>query len=326
MATDLVRIREMKQVIWGLSLCLLSSLALAGEKVNETIKADKDGYVKIEHMGGVASIKGWSRSEVRVVGELGDRTEEFIFERDGNEVVIKVKVKSNRGSWNWNSDDGDELEIFVPYESQVNYTSVNANVEVVEIRGSADIDTVNGSIEVADLKGRLRIEAVNGDITASNLEGDIKIETVNGDIRDRNSSSSDSVYESVNGDINVESNSPEVKVETVNGDIEVSLQKIEQLYVGTVNGEIDARMELARNGDVRANSVGGSVNLYFQKDVSARFDLNAHAGGRIVNKLSNHKEQKAKYGPNRWLEFSLNGGNGKVNVSTVSGRIKIDSK
>lgn len=316
----------MKQVLLGIGLCLLSSLALAGEKVNQTIKADRDGYVKIEHLGGVASIKGWSRDEVRVVGELGERTEKFTFERDGNEVVIKVKVKSNRGSWNWGSDDGDELEIFVPYDSQVNYTSTNANVEVVDIRGSADIDTVNGSIEVADLKGRLRIDAVNGDITASNLEGDIKIETVNGDIRDRNSKSSDSVYESVNGDINVQTDSPEVKVETVNGDIEVSLQKVEQLYLGTVNGEIDARMELARNGDVRASSVGGSVNLYFQEDVSARFDLNAHAGGKIVNKLSSHKEQKAKYGPSRWLEMSLNGGNGKVNVSTVSGRIKIDKK
>lgn len=316
----------MKQVMIGIGLCLLSSLALAGEKIDETIKADKDGYVEIEHMGGVASIKGWSRNEVKVVGELGDRTEKFIFERDGNEVVIKVKVKSNRGSWNWSSDDGDELEIFVPYESQVNYTSTNANVEVADVRGSADIDTVNGNIEVADLKGRLRIEAVNGDISASNLEGDIKISTVNGDIEDRDSRSTESVYESVNGDLNVQTNSPEVKVETVNGDIEISLQKIEQLYLGTVNGEIDARMELARDGDVRANSVGGSVNLYFQDDVSARFNLNAHAGGKIVNKLSSHKEQKAKYGPGRRLEFSLNDGNGKVKVSTVSGRIKIDKK
>ncbi len=52
----------MKQVMLGISLCLLSSLALAGEKVDETIKADKDGYVEIEHLGGVASIKGWSKT------------------------------------------------------------------------------------------------------------------------------------------------------------------------------------------------------------------------------------------------------------------------
>jgi len=60
--------------------------------------------------------------------------------------------------------------------------------------------------------------------------------------------------------------------------------------------------------------------------VSARFDLQGHAGGRIVNKISDAKEQRAKYGPRRWLEFSHNGGNGRVDVSTVSGRIKVDTK
>lgn len=316
----------MKQVMFGIGLSLVSAMSLAGEKVDQTIKADKDGYVQIEHLGGVASVKGWSKNEVRVVGELGERTNEFIFERDGNEVLIKVKVKHSRGSWSWDSEDGDELEIFVPFDSKVNYTSTNANVEVFDVRGSADIDTVNGNIEVADLQGRLRIEAVNGNINARNLLGDIKIETVNGDINDRDSKASEAAYESVNGDINVNVGSVEVKVETVNGDIELELGTIEQLSVNSVNGTIEASMDLAKKGDVRASSVGGNIYLFFQPDVSARFDLQGHAGGRIVNKISDAKEQRAKYGPRRWLEFSHNGGNGRVDVSTVSGRIKVDTK
>ncbi|MDC0602956.1 DUF4097 family beta strand repeat-containing protein, partial [Aliiglaciecola sp.] len=311
----------MKQVMFGIGLSLVSAMSLAGEKVDQTIKADSNGYVEIEHLGGVASIKGWSKNEVRVVGELGERTNKFIFERDGNEVLIKVKVKQNRGSWSWNSDDGDELEIFVPFDSKVNYTSTNADVEVFDVRGSADIDTVNGDIEVADLQGRLRIEAVNGNIDARNLEGDIKIETVNGDIRDHQSTASEAVYESVNGDISVNVGSVEVKAETVNGDIELDLGTIEQLSLNTVNGNVEASMELAKQGDVRASSVGGDVYLFFQSGVSARFDLQGHAGGRIINKISDDKVQKAKYGPSRWLEFSHNGGNGRVDVSTVSGRI-----
>lgn len=318
--------KMMKQIMLGIVLSLLSLAALAGEKVDETLKADKDGYVQIEHLGGYASIKGWDKNEVRVVGELGDRTTKFIFERDGNEVLIKVKVKKNRGSWTWDSDDGDNLEIFVPKASHVNYTSTNANVEVYDVNGSSDIDTVNGNIEVGDLSGRLRIEAVNGNINAKNLRGDIKIETVNGDIRDRDSQASEAQYDSVNGDIDVNVGSLEVKAETVNGDIELQLGKVEQLNLSTVNGSIEAKLDLARQGDVRASSVGGDVNLYFNRDVSARFDLQGHAGGRIVNKLTDDKPQKAKYGPSRWLEFSHNGGNGRVNVSTVSGRIKIDEK
>lgn len=317
---------RMKQVMLGLGLCLLSTIAPAGEKVDQTIDADKDGYVKIEHLGGYAKIQGWSRNQVQVKGELGERTEKFEFKRDGNEVKIKVHVKGHWGGQNWDSEDGDNLEIFVPFDSQVDYTSTNANVEVMEVRGSADIDTVNGDIEVKDLAGRLRIEAVNGDINAKNLKGDIKIETVNGDIRDRDSTSSGVSYESVNGDIDVQTDSKEVKAETVNGDIELVLNSVDVVHLNTVNGSIEASMELARQGNVRASSVGGSVSLYFQPDVSARFDLQGHAGGRIINKISADKEQKAKYGPSRWLEFSVNGGNGKVNVSTVSGRIKVDKK
>lgn len=317
----------MKQLWLGVGLCVLTSMALAGEKVDRTLDASDDGYVNIEHLGGYATIKGWSKDQVQVKGELGDRTEKFIFERNGNEVTIKVKVKESRG-WNnnWSDEDGDNLEIFVPLNSQINYTSVNANVEVSDIKGGADIDTVNGEIEVSDMSGRLRIGAVNGDIKSKNLSGDVKLETINGDIRDQDSTAKESSYHSVNGDIYSLSSSVEVKAETVNGEIELNLDKVDSLSLNTVNGSVEARLELAKQGYVKASSVGGSIELYFQKDVSARFDLQGHAGGRIVNKLSDDKVQKAKYGPSRWLEFTHNGGSGQVKVSTVSGTIKVDSK
>ena len=90
----------------------------------------------------------------KVSGELSDRTDDFIFERDGNEVVIIVKVKKSRGRWgDWDGDSGDNLEIFVPEKSRVRYKSTNANVEVAEIAGGADINTVNGEIDAEKLAG-----------------------------------------------------------------------------------------------------------------------------------------------------------------------------
>jgi DUF4097 and DUF4098 domain-containing protein YvlB len=318
----------MKQVLIGvgIGLCCMSLSLFAGEKVDQTIKAAKDGYVEIEHINGYADIKAWDKPEVRVVGELGDRTKKFVFERDGNEIVIKVKVKNGNNWGSWGSDDGDELEIFVPKGSKLNYSSVNANVEGAGIDGGAHFDTVNGSIEVKDLAGRIRLESVNGNINASKLKGDVKIETVNGEIRSSSNSGKEDRYESVNGDIVITSSSSEIRAETVNGDIELELSEIKHLNLDTVNGSIEAKLDLQKDGDVRASSVGGSVALYFQKDVSARFDIRGHAGGKIVNKLSDDKMQKAKYGPSRWLEFSLNDGHGKVNVSTVSGRVRLDKK
>ncbi|MCC2617693.1 DUF4097 family beta strand repeat-containing protein [Aestuariibacter halophilus] len=314
----------MKQLLITSTLCLFSSLVWAGEQIDRTLEAAASGYVEIEHVNGYATIRGWDKNQVQVKGELGDKTDEFIFERDGNEVVIKVEVEKRRGSWtNWGNDDGDKLEIFVPIGSRVSYTSTNADVEVKDINGGASIETVNGEIDVSALQGRVRLEAVNGDINATDLAGDVKIETVNGDIKDRNTRATDVTYESVNGDIDVQAEVEEFRAETVNGDMELNLGTVKLLNVNTVNGSIETQMTLARKADVRATSVGGKIELGFRGDVSAHFDIEAHAGGSISNGLSDDRENKAKYGPGRWLEFSVGGGDGKVDVSTVSGRIKL---
>ena len=314
----------MKKLWLGIGLMCFSLSIVAAQKVDKTIEASPDGYVEIEHLNGVAEIKGWDRQEVRVVGTLGDKTDKFIFHRDGNEVVIKVKVKVKRShGWGNNDDEGDDLQIFVPNNSKLSYTSVNAEVDLAGIAGGVDVNTVNGGIEANVLAGRIRLESVNGNIRGVKLDGDVKIETVNGDIHSLSSGGKDDKYESVNGDIIITSAGKEVRVETVNGDMELTLSLIEHLNINTVNGSIEARVKLAQEGEIRASSVGGSVTLLFADNVSARFDIRGHAGGRILNELSGDKVQKGQYGPGRWLEFALNGGNGKVNVSTVSGRVKL---
>jgi DUF4097 and DUF4098 domain-containing protein YvlB len=313
----------MKKLWLGIGLMCFSLSTIGAQKVDKSIAAAPDGYVEIEHLNGVAQIKGWERQEVKVVGVLGDKTDKFIFERDGNEVVIKVKVKRAYG-WGNNDDDGDDLQIFVPKNSKLSYTSVNAEVDLSGIAGGVEVNTVNGGIEGNALSGRIRLDSVNGDIRADKLSGDVKIETVNGDIHSLSSGGNEDNYESVNGDILVTSASKEVRVETVNGDMELSLNMIEHLNINTVNGSIEAKLKLAEDAEIRASSVGGSVTLVFEDEVSARFDIRAHAGGRIVNDLSTDEVQKDKYGPSRWLEFTQKDGNGKVNVSTVSGRVKLD--
>ena len=314
-----------KLIIFAGFLCL-SWGVLAGEKVDRSLDVSKTPYVQIEHINGSAKVIAWDKSEVKVMGSLGERTETFIFEKDGNEILIKVKVKSNSGWNNWNSDNGDDLEIFVPRQSKVYYSAVNADVKLEQVRGGARVETVNGSIDAKELAGRIRLESVNGRITADSLEGDVKIDTVNGTIDSRSSKGQEDSYESVNGSIEVFSESGDINVETVNGDIELELGKVNQLNMDTVNGSINAKLDLEKNGEIDASSVGGSIRLYLQSNVSARFDIEGHAGGKITNNLSDDKMQKAKYGPSRWLKFSLNGGSAKVNVSTVSGRVRLDKK
>lgn len=309
-----------------IGLSLLTLVANAKQSVDESMAAEAKGTIKIEHVNGTAKVIGWDKNEVSVKGELGDNTEEFKFERDGSSVVIIVKQKSSRGWNNWGSEQEDDLVIHVPLNSRVNYTSVNANLTMNGIHGGVNADVVNGNIDADDLIGRIRLESVNGNIKARKLDGDVAIESVNGNINGLHSGKKELKLSTVNGNINIKSDSPEVTAETVNGDIELSLQEVVELIMNTVNGSIEVEMDLKDNGRVEASSVGGSIDLAFQKDVAARFDIEAHAGGSIKNKITDKQQSKAKYGPRRWLEFSTANPTATVEVSTVHGQVKLSIK
>ena len=308
-------------------LSLLAFVANAKQSVDEIMAADPSGVVDIEHINGMAKIIGWDKNEVSVKGELGENTEEFKFERDGSSIIIHVEQQKHSS---WNSNDGDKykdnLVIHVPMKSRVNYSSVNADLTINSVHGGVNADVVNGDVEVDDLVGRIRLESVNGDIKAQRLDGDISIETVNGEISGKHSGKKELKLSTVNGDITMQSDSPEVTAETVNGDIDLELQEVAELMLSTVNGSIDIDMHLKNDGRVEASSVGGGIDLVFQTDVAARFDLEAHAGGSIKNKITDKKQTKAKYGPRRSLQFSTENPTGTVEVSTVHGRIEVSNR
>lgn len=311
-------------ILTSLLSLILSSAAYAGQRVDEILKVSSDVTVEIEHQNGKIKIEGWDRDEVQVVGELDDKAEEFIFEERRGRVLIEVKMPKNKS---WSSvRKGDDLDIKVPFSSLVRYSGINADADITNLKQGLQAETVNGKIDARDIAGRIGLESVNGDLDARDLTGNIHFETVNGRIRDRNSSGSELFFGSVNGDIESKSTIKEVSVETVNGGIELDLDEVEELGMSTVNGTIEVSMQLLEKGRVDGSTVSGEIEIAFQKGVSAKFDIQAHAGGRIVNRLSDHKAEKAKYGPSRWLEFELEGGKGRVDLSTVSGRIELDVK
>ncbi len=211
----------------------ISFNAMAGEKVDKTLTTSASPIVEIEHVAGKATITGWDKNEVKVTGELGDRTEAFIFEKKGDDVILKVETNHRKIDWrDKNPGDGDDLTIFVPAKFDLSYTAVVADVEASRLTNSVQFDVVNG------------------DITAS--------------------------------------------------------------------------LTLAEKGDVDASSVGGTLHLKMQKGVSARVEMQAHAGGDIVNRLTADKPSSAKYGPNEWLEFTANGGRATIEMSTVHGELIVE--
>lgn len=317
----------MKRVWLGVSLSVTALMGIAGERVEQSVEVTQPGRIIIEHQSGQARIVGWDKTQVKVVGELDERAEGLDVVAKDNEVRIHVKMpRQHSGNWNWGREQGDNLEIFVPRQSFVEYQSLNAEVEVQDVTAGADLSTVNGDIQITAVSGRVRADAVNGDIRSQDLEGDIRLETVNGDIRDEQSRGEEIHYQSVNGNIHVRSSIEKIEVENVNGDIDLKLARVERLSLQTVSGDAKVSMQLSDNGEVEVNSVSADVALLFQDDVAASFELQSHAGGAFRNKLSADTARKAKYGPARWLQFSTGTGTARVEASTVSGRITLDKR
>ncbi|WP_246223322.1 DUF4097 family beta strand repeat-containing protein [Alteromonas profundi] len=318
--------RVLSTSVLATGVLLTSSIAFAGERIDRTLDSGATPKLDIEHVNGNTDIKVWDKPQVRVVGELSDRTEEFIFEVRGDVVIIHVEVNSMGKDWWEKNDEGDTLTIYVPTASDVNYSAVNADVTIEGVTQSASIDVVNGDVDITNTGKRVKASSVNGDINLSRVYGRLDADTINGEITATHEGQMAVSFASVNGRITATTSSPDVTVETVNGQSTLSLQSIDSLSINTVNGRSTASLNLNPDGQLKANSVGGKIDLTFQPNVSAQFDIEAHAGGDIDNRISDDKVGSPKFGPSKWLRFMNNGGAANVDISTVHGTIVIDQQ
>lgn len=295
---------------------LLTPLSLAGEKVNEKLASAGVNSVNIENLSGEVIIIGWDKASVTVKGELDDKAEKLTFEQVGNTINIKVELP-NHGSWN---SDGSELTIHMPTNLRVNFESISSDVELENLTNNISVKTVSGDIKATKLSEHIELSSVSGNIKTKALTGKINLATVSGDIDDINSGGRLQLH-AVSGEITSNSQASEVFVNNVSGNTELSLAKVDELRISAVSGDSEISLHLQSNGVVKASSVSGSVTLDFQNDIAADFRLKANAGGDLINKLTKHEAEEAKYGPSSKLYFQMGNASSSVRVSTVSGDV-----
>ena len=280
---------------------LLASNA-AAEEIDETLDADPNGRVIVSNIEGSVEVAGWDRNQVRVTGELGEDVDRFVFERDGREIVIKVKAPEN--SWR-RKNISSELEVRVPQGSSLRVATVSADIDVEGVRGEQDLQAVSGDI---------RTEAFAADVNAATVSGDVDV--------DGNNTDGEWDLSSVSGDITAIDLGGDVDAEVVSGDVEVAGGSFERVQLETVNGDIQFRGGLRKDGKLDAESVNGGVDILFSGDVSARFDIESF-NGRIDNCFGPKPKRTDRYAPGWELSFSEGGGDGRVTVDTLNGSIEI---
>ena len=288
---------KMKRYI-GISLAVLGTTALAAEQVDEIMDAAPDGIVSISNVAGSVEVEGWTRNQVQVTGELGDDVDELVFERDGDEILVRVKVPK-RGSRDISSD----LTVRIPRGSSVR------------------VNTVSADIEVSGVEGEQRLEAVSGDILTEVAGADIDVDSVSGDIEVRGSRQAMRTrVNTVSGDFDSTNLAGEISAESVSGDLTVDSGRFERASLHTVNGDIEFRAALHGATRMDVETINGEVDIVFDGDVSARFDIETF-NGSIDNCFGPESVRTSRYAPGRELKFNQGSGDGRVTIKTLNGDV-----
>lgn len=270
----------------------------AASEVDESIDAAADGHVDIINISGSIEVYGWSKDSVEVTGELGEKVEELILERNGDKVLVKVKVPRNNSN-NISSD----LTIRVPAGSSIDVSTVSADITSEDVEGEQMLHTVSGDVEA---------QAADSDVSAQSVSGDVDVTGDGSDI--------EAHANTVSGDVTIIDVSGAVEAEAVSGDILIRDGSFERAALNSVNGSIDFQAELINGGKLVVETVNGDVDVQFAGDVSARFDIDTF-NGDINNCFGPKAERTSKYTPGWELSFTEGDGDGRVTITTLNGDV-----
>jgi len=306
-----------------LVFALFPCCILAGEQIDRTVDVSSSEQIKIENQDGNIEIKAWDKRAFSIKGELDDRALGYELEQKSGQTHFRVNMPK---SGKYSKPHGSNLVMYVPLQSLIRFNGVNVNVVISEVQGGSRIETINGNIKANDLAGDIRLETVNGNIDGQKLNGDIRYRTVNGNIDDVNSQG-ELRFDSVNGEIKTQSQARSLKAENVNGEMDLALQQVERVSINTVNGDIVLEVhELMPRARIAIETVSGSASLTLPSDISAKIDVDAHAGGRIKNAFNEVTVKKAKYGPSSSLTIEQAGGDSKIELDTISGHLTLKKR
>lgn len=294
--------RDMKKLIL-VSAGLLLAASVNAEDINETLDAAADGTVEIYNTSGSVTVEGWSRNAVEVTGTLGEEVDEFIFERKGDTVVVKVKPIQGKSSGGRSTSS--YITVLAPQKSSIDVATISAGIDVEGIEGEQELQSVSGGISTTAFGADVEAETVSGsiDIVGSNMDSETELATVSGGISARDMAGT-------------------IDLESVNGKLEVGGGSFSDAALETVNGRIEFKSNLRDGGDLDIETVNGKVVVDFIGSLSAEVDVNTF-NGRIKNCFGPKPERTSKYAPGWELSFTEGGGDGSVSIATLNGGVTL---
>ena len=266
-------LKAMKIAILTILVLLVALIFLLAadyrEEFSKTLPLKAGDTFALENVNGKVTITTWRDNKVEIKAVKVARDDE----KDLKEVDIrvdesagKVAVKAIWPKFRRHFNVHVNFDVKVPEGAILNKVeTVNGDVEVTGVLGSAEIGTTNGSIAADGVKGALDISTTNGGIKVSRQEGKLAAETTNGSIRLEKVSVKDGLNaETTNGSITLVIESPaevnaDLVAETTNGHVSVDFPVTLQNFRRS-RRRVEAK--IGRGGpEIQLTTTNGSITI-----------------------------------------------------------------
>ncbi len=295
-----------------LLIVLAFTRQVSAVSINEVTDSLSDVSVEIRNNSGNILVQGWENNQVKISAsaeegfELKRALDNIFFNANSSDISKKLH----------------DVEVFVPFQSDVNISAVDANVRISEVYGDVRVHTINGKINASQVSKNIHLQTVNGDVTLSDASGFMSLETINGSINAKSTHGEMNVS-SVGGDVTIDSTLSNLNASNVSGSIDATLNKVKSLKMNTVEGTVDVSAVLRESANVSVESVKGDIEFQVPQETSAKFRVNTFEGKEILNDITDHEVISVPDGSGKELRFNLNSGESLVQIASLSGSVTL---
>jgi DUF4097 and DUF4098 domain-containing protein YvlB len=281
-------------------------LASEHHSSDQQVNADPRGTVEVSNFAGRIEVTGWDKPLVSVHSNLSGEIDNVDIQSDHGRTSIKVRMHGF--SFRFGGGGEADLDIKIPRGSELDVTSVSA--EVIS----------NGVV------GMQRLKTVSGSIRAEIGPADAEVKTVSGEIVLRGNGKPGELHTtSISGSIRLEHGAGDVEATTVSGDLSVQLDPGRAIRMRNTSGLISIQGKLAKDADVDAQTVSGEVRLHAPAESGYGYEVSTFSG-EIRDCFNVKPEKTSEYGPGERLNGALGKGEGHVRIKTMSGSIDLCDK
>lgn len=271
---------------------------------DQQVNADPRGTIEVSNFAGRIEVTGWDQPLVSVHSNLSGDIDNVDIQSDHGRTSIKVRMHG----FSFGFRGEAELDIKIPKGSELDVTSVSA--EVIS----------------SGVVGVQRLKTVSGSIRAEIGPGDAEAKTVSGDIVLRGSGKPGALHTtSISGSIRLERGAGDVEATTVSGDLSVQLDPGRTIRMRNTSGRISIQGKLTKDADVDAQTVSGEVRLHAPAENGYEYELSTFSG-EIRDCFHVKPAKTSEYGPGERLNGTLGKGDGHVRIKTMSGSIDLCDK